>query len=141
MLRRLFSVLALGVSVLGCSVPRTMAPDPAFTAPERIELQRAADTWNELTKPEYRIALGEGWWRILKVAPPLGYNGQCSINQRTIWIHPDHPGATLYDVALHEMGHALGLGHTETGVMQAFVVSHEITPEVMAECLHVGACK
>lgn len=130
-------VLAL---LVACAHPVAYHTDPTFTPDERAEIRQAAAAWNAFLKPEKQITEGDAWV-ILKQAPPLGYNGQCSISQRTIWIHPEHRGATMYDVALHELGHAVGLGHTKTGVMMALEVSAVFTTEVLGECRRIGACK
>jgi hypothetical protein len=112
-----------------------------FTDDERYEIAQAAEAWNSLPALRPEMHIGEGnEWLVVKERPPQGYNGETSVTQRKIWIDPQHPGASVYAVALHEFGHALGLGHTQTGVMMPFTVSVEFTPEVIAECRRVGAC-
>jgi hypothetical protein len=130
------------VLLASCAQSLSMAPAASFTPSERAEIQRAADAWNARTTKDKRITVDDaGRWRILKAVPPHSYNGECHSGLRIIWIHPEHPGATVYDVALHEMGHAVGLGHTTTGVMMPFTVSAEFTPEVLEECRQAGACR
>lgn len=125
--------------VVACTPPVAYRADVAFTDDEQAQVWRAATTWNERTLPERRITQGT-IWRVLKQEPPHSFNGECSQRARTIWIRPEPRGATVYEVALHEFGHALGLGHTSTGVMMAAEVSTEFTSDVMAECKRAGAC-
>jgi predicted Zn-dependent protease len=125
--------------VVACAPPVAYRA-PAFTPSEQAEISRAAAAWNAVTRADHQITEGDAW-QVLKEKPPQGYNGECSISRRTIWIDPEHPGASVYDVALHEFGHALGLGHTKTGVMMANTVSTAFTPEVLAECRRAGACR
>jgi hypothetical protein len=137
--------LALVLSALvACATPRAFVVDPAFPPPDSEQIANAADAWNARTQPGHRITVHGGKWRFLAQNPPnnLGFNGLTKLSERTIWCAP-HPGggSTVYAVALHEFGHALGLGHTTTGVMMPFTVSTEFTPEVIAECRRAGACK
>lgn len=134
----LASLLALSVA---CGGPLGMRVDPSWPASAQDEIARAAADWNARVKPDRRIVLGHDGWRILRDTPPGGYNGFALPSERTIWIAPEPRGASVYAVALHEMGHALGLRHTPTGVMMPFTVSTDFTPEVLAECRHAEACR
>lgn len=135
-MKRLLALLAF---LSACAPAVAYRPDPAFSPDEQAQIQRAADEWNKYVKPAYRIHPGDDW-QVLKQEPPHSYNGEAKRSTKTIWIRPVPIGASVYEVALHEFGHALGLGHTETGVMMAFTVSTEFTSEVLAECRRAGAC-
>lgn len=132
--------LFLALVILGCAPARAFEVDPKFSADERSEIARAAEEWNARTKPARRITFDGHAWRVLKEDPATGFNGRADSSTRTIQIRPEHPGVSTYAIALHEFGHAVGLGHTDSGVMMAFTVSTEFTPDVIAECRRVGAC-
>jgi hypothetical protein len=125
-------------ALLSCT-PLQFAVDPAFVPDEQAEVRKAAADWNARTV--HPITFDGTAWRVLKQDPGTGYNGITYSSKHLILISAEHPGATVYSVALHEFGHALGLQHTTTGVMQAAVVSTEFTPEVLAECKRVSACR
>lgn len=143
MRRALLALLAACAPAYGFHV------DPRFSADDVAGIQRAADQWN--ARSRHRITLQGGTWRVLRQEGPLSaaddggavdvdWNGECSRSRRTVWIHPQSSQPAEV-VALHEFGHALGLGHTATGLMMATTVSTEFTPEVMAECRRAGACR
>ncbi len=131
-------ILGAVALLLAACTPLRFSVDSAFTPDENAQILKAAHDWNVHSKR--KISFDGDSWRILKQDPGTGYNGWSSSSQHLIRIRPEHPGASVYEVALHEFGHALGLKHTTTGLMQAAVVNTEFTPEVLAECRRVGAC-
>jgi hypothetical protein len=134
---RPFAVIAF--IAVGC-YPLHFAVDPQFSANDRAEIQRAANDWNARTNSTHKITFAGDAWHVWRQEPLSGYNGYTSGSSHEIQISPEHPGATVYAVALHEFGHSIGLGHTVTGLMQAFVVDTTFTQDVLNECYRVGAC-
>lgn len=154
-LARLVRRIAFGalIAVGACAPAYKFRVDSRFDTTERAGLARAADEWNK--RSIHRITFDEkGAWQVLKEEGPISardddndprtpdvdWNGECSRKRKTVWIHP-LSSEDEYTVGVHEFGHALGLGHTTTGIMMAYKVSVEFTPEVMAECRRVKACR
>jgi hypothetical protein len=131
-------VLAFLVS---CAPPLAFTVAPTFTADERAQIAAAAEAWNQRTVPSKRITLDGGEWSILEVDPGTGWNGSATPSRRVIRIHPNPVNATTYEVALHELGHALGMMHTTRGVMFPHWATSEFSDEDMAECRRVEACR
>ncbi len=148
------------VALIACAPALAFAVDPAFPPSERGEIAQAAATWNTVTVQDKQIVVDGGEWTIQRAAPDGGWNGITYAALRLIYIHPKHPGATAYAVALHEFGHALGLQHlcasdavgdvasnvpcdpsVSLGVMDPTHVEDELSTADMAECRRVEACK
>jgi predicted Zn-dependent protease len=128
-------------AVVACAPPVAYRADARFTPSQREEIRQAAATWNGLVEPGKRITEGDAWTVLAEEPPVGGANGLCRRSTRTIWIRNPPIEATVYAVALHELGHALGLGHVSRGVMDPTRVTVEFSDEDRAECRKAGACK
>jgi hypothetical protein len=147
-LRAALASLALVTFLSGCA-PFALAVAPAFPDGDRAEIRQAAEWWNARTVASRRLTVDQGAsllvvvegrsWQVLFESPP-DFNGWTDQATRTVRIRPVHEGVSTYAIALHEMGHVIGLGHTSTGVMDPTHVSVEFTDEVQVECRRVGAC-
>ncbi|MBX3206114.1 MAG: hypothetical protein KF764_13665 [Labilithrix sp.] len=115
--------------------------DAVFTDRQAAEIRRAADDWNRFTVREVTFAPeGEGDWLILPASVTLNRLGYAQRKRRLIRINPVTPDDQVYAVALHELGHALGLGHVKEGVMDPDRQTIKFSAFDMAECRRAGAC-
>jgi hypothetical protein len=115
--------------------------DAVFTDHQQSEIRRAADSWNVRTVRDVRFAAeGEGDWLILPATVTLNRLGYAQRKRRLIRINPVTPDDQVYAVALHELGHALGLGHVKQGVMDPDRQTIVFSGEDIAECRRAGAC-
>lgn len=130
----------LGVVQVACdgdSIDCTV--DDVFTAGQQDEIQRAADAWNAFTVRPVRLT-DDGDWLILPALVPGGWLGYSQPRRRLIRVSPMTPDDQIYAVALHELGHALGLRHVSQGVMDPTRQTVDFSEQDMAECRRVGAC-
>lgn len=130
-------------------VPECTRPtDYHFMVPGRAdleELNRAAVQWNRITTSGSCIdfvGTSSKGWRIVRDTTSQGWNGECEVWRKLVTIaDPPGGGISVFAVALHELGHAIGLAHVERGVMMAEAVMTDFTQDDIRECQSVGACE
>lgn len=128
-------LVSCGGSSVDCEI------DAVFTQSQGQEIQRAADVWNSLSvRPITFSPQGQGDWLILPASVTLNRLGYTEGKRKLIRINPVTPDNQVYAVALHEFGHAIGLGHVQQGVMDPNHQTMAFSPEDIAECRRVGAC-
>lgn len=66
-----------------------------------------------LDASKFRVVIGGDEWEDPAHVGLCVFSGE----QRTIYLRPHLRGSELYRIYLHELGHAFGLDHTQTGVM------------------------
>jgi hypothetical protein len=142
------------------SCDRTFLVSSDFPPDERAALQRAASRWNEIaieqfclqvtdeeidgedSRAIFRIPYKGEYWQ--KVSASMGGVDFIGIywGWDLIGIVDSMPIDQFERVALHEFGHAHGLGHTEApSIMHAYDgTASDFTANDIAECKRVGAC-
>ncbi len=149
--------------VLACSSgPLSVAVDRAWSPADSSEIRRAAADLNAITFESSKILFDGDDWFVARRAPENGWNGVTYRNSQRIEIHPEASsrGSSIYRVAKHEFGHALGMNHTcfwdmaigattgnrpcdpshSIGVMDPVGNTDTLTAFDLAECRRVEAC-
>lgn len=95
--------------------------DDTFTADEAADVQRAADAWNaRTTRRIITVTNADAWrtahpdgqlWTVMKAQVPSDHCGRSDNARRLIRLDPECGSDRVYATTLHELGHALGLGH------------------------------
>ena len=114
-------------------LPLELSISPGFSNDQHLEILQAAHDWNQAAGvelfhmgtptdtdviPELIETGGGTYLRAL-----YNGNGQWLVKNSTTWISTLLTGAALYNVALHELGHTLGLDHAlESSVMSYILV-------------------
>jgi hypothetical protein len=126
------ALLSCGHSEIRWSLPASM-PEP-----QRAAFVASCERWNRVAV--VRQSVGEGDRRVVirlrSEMANCGANGETG--GREMRLAPDASEATV----MHELGHALGLGHhAGPGVMATTATGAELTAEDIEECGRVGACE
>lgn len=112
---------ALAASLLfgACSGGDVEVEIDAALPPESVaEVQRAANRWNDVCARKLVIS-SRGDFLIILAVVPGGWNGHFDGGRwGLVRIDPSVPREHIYAVALHELGHVLGLRHVGSGVME-----------------------
>jgi len=121
--------------------PLTLEIDPVFDASGREAIARATAEWNARSTRKLRIVEDGGEWLVLRAAIPDGHLGYAQQAHRLVRIELRATPEQVYPIALHELGHALGLNHVERGVMDPTRLGVEFSDADLGECRRARACR
>lgn len=132
-------VVALAALLLSCGQSEIRWSLPAaMPETQRAAFARSCERWN--ARAVVRQSIGEGDRRVvLRLRSEMDNCGaNAETNGREMRLPVDASEATM----MHELGHALGLGHHDgPGVMATTATGSELRAEDIEECRRVGACE
>jgi predicted Zn-dependent protease len=141
MLRASLIAVTTVLSLSGCAPADIEAHlDGSLSRAEGDEVIRAVNDWNARAVSQIRLGDSRSDWLILKADTPDDSLGFAQRRRQIVRIDPSTPPDQVYAVALHELGHALGLNHTAGGVMDPQRQLTAFSDADMDECRRVGAC-
>lgn len=144
-------VLAVVVAAFvfgGCAAPEqleqpyrmTFAP-ASWSAEQTAALHRAAERWSSVAIVPVELVevpAGAG----VSIAPGSMPDAAGRAQHGGILLRADLEGEAFEEVAMHELGHVLGLGHVQSGVMRGDSALHGLafSAEDLSMCVRVGVC-
>ncbi len=137
------ALVVLAGLLASCSASRVheLHIDRAFTADERGALFSAAARWNDVSTSQIVITDDDANGEIVRRAPARE-NAFATTEREHVEISAGLAPEIFKHVAMHELGHVLGLHYSPNGVMRCDGSTYplDLTSEDVEECRRVGAC-
>lgn len=114
--------------------------DDSFTPEEKAAIVSAGQAWDAFAGSHVVTFVPKGEWLIARAEVPDGHYGLAQGRRHMIRVDTAAPSAEVYAVALHELGHALGVQHTSQGVMDPLRQTTTFSQADREECIKAGVC-
>lgn len=150
-MKRLTLLLLALMALTGCAPDHIVwAIDGSLSDEQRTAFYEACDDWNMVaSRMQYVSEDDDGDHRVFIRAadhmPVSGADGAYVVASGTMYLRRDMSREDFKRIAMHEMGHALGLAMGPDHIpgpalMDSHASSATITPADIEECKRVGAC-